>query len=219
MRKIFLILAVFFCFLLVSYKGFFYFDRKSESKGVAKNQAVNRLSSIELAKIQEGDFILRRGFGFFSDYISTTLNQGVIDVTHAGIIVKRSGKWCVIHSLSSDVTDVDGVQIQPLETFLYYSAPNKIIITRAKNADVPTGKKITLLAERYLQKQIPFDHDGTIDDDSEFFCTELIWKILEKDLHYSTIPIEPKARKKFFYTMTPMYSTEYFDIVINQYEK
>lgn len=219
MKKILLILAVFFCFLLVSYKAFFYFDRKSESKGVTQNQAVTRLTPVELAKIHEGDFILRRGFGFFSDYISTTLNQGVIDVTHAGIIVKRNGKWFVIHSLSSDVTDVDGVQIQPLGTFLYYSAPGKIIITRAKNADVDTGKKITLLAESYLQKQIPFDHDGTIDDDSELFCTELIWKILEKDLHYSTIPTEPKARKKFFYTMTPMYSTEYFDIVINQYEK
>lgn len=217
MKKILLSLAVFFCFLLVSYKAFFYFDRKSESKGVTQNQAVTRLSTIELAKIHEGDFILRRGFGFFSDYISTTLNQGVIDVTHAGIIVKRDGKWCVIHSLSSDVTNVDGVQIQQLDTFLYYSAPNKIIITRAKNADVAIGERIAQLAESYLQKHIPFDHSGTIDDDTELFCTELIWKILEKDLRYSTIPTEPKARKKFFYTMTPMYNTDYFDIIINQY--
>jgi hypothetical protein len=217
MKKILLILAVFFCFLLLCYNVFFYFDRKSELKSVTQNKAVTRLNDTELGKLHEGDFILRRGFGFFSDYISTTLNQGTIDVTHAGILVKKGEEWFVIHSLSSDVTDVDGVQIQPLKTFLYYSEPHKIIVTRAKNANLATGKKVALLAEAYLQKQIPFDHTGIIDDDSELFCTELIWKILEKDLHHSTIPIDPKVRKKFFYTMTPMYSTDYFDIIINQY--
>ena len=219
MKKIFLSLAVVFCFVLLCYKAFFYFDHQSETKSVAQNQAVTRLNPAELVKLQEGDFILRRGFGFFSDYISTTLNQGIIDVTHAGIIVKRDSKWYVIHALSSDVTDVDGVQIQPLNAFLYYSAPGKIIVTRAKNANAATGKKIAQLAEGYLKKQIPFDHNGTIDDDTELFCTELIWKILEKDLQYSTIPTEAQARKTFFYTMTPMYSTDYFDIIINQYEQ
>ncbi len=205
--------------VFIIYKAFFFFDRKSEQAEIVKNEAITRLSPEEISQIQEGDFILRRGFGFFSNYISEELNDSIIDVTHAGIITKRNDSLFVIHSLSSDVTDIDGLQMQPLKTFLKYSFPEKIVITRLKNANAETGSKITTLAKTYLKKQIPFDHKGNYDDDSELFCTEMIWKILEKDLKCVKIPTEAAARKKFFYSMTPMYDTLYFDIKVNQYLK
>lgn len=217
-KKIFFSIAVLFCILILAYKAFFYFDRRSEQHEIALNKDITRLTPDEMAKLQEGDIILRRGFGFFSDYISENLNDGgAIDVTHAGILVRRNGSFHVIHSLSSDVTKIDGMQIQPLETFLEYSTPGKIIVTRAKNADAATGSKVAKLAEAYLGRHIPFDHNGKFDDCTELFCTELVWQILEKDLHCIRIPTEPKARKSFFYSMVPMYSTDYFDIKINQF--
>jgi len=219
MKKILFYSAMLFLLALIIYKGFFYFDRKSEQAEIVKNEAVTRLSPEEIAQIQDGDFILRRGFGFFSDYISKELNDSVIDVTHAGIITKRNDSLFVIHSLSSDVTDVDGLQIQPLQEFLRYSYPQKIIVTRLKNADSAVGLKISSLAKNYLEKQIPFDHKGNFDNDDELFCTEMIWKILEKDMHCVKIPTEAIARKKFFYSMSPMYDTIYFDIKVNQYLK
>jgi len=219
MKKIFFYLVMLFLLAFITYKAFFYIDRKSEQAEIVKNEAVTRLSPQEISQIQEGDFILRRGFGFFSDYISKELNDSIIDVTHAGIITKRNDSLFVIHSLSSDVTDVDGLQTQPLQEFLRYSYPHKIIITRLKNADSVTGLKIASLAKQYLSKQIPFDHKGNFEDDSELFCTEMIWKILEKDLKSVKIPTEAVARKKFFYSMSPMYDTIYFDIKVNQYLK
>ncbi|MEL1243600.1 YiiX/YebB-like N1pC/P60 family cysteine hydrolase [Flavobacterium sp. DGU11] len=220
-KRLFLSMVVLFCFMLMSYKAFFYFDHQSEQKEIVKNHDVTRLTHAEMAQLEEGDFILRRGFGFFSDYISKNLNESAtrnsIDVTHAGIIVRRNGALHVIHSLSSDVTNIDGLQIQPLEEFLNYSAPGKIIVTHIKSTDVAIGKKVAKLAESYLEKHIPFDHNGNFDDDKELFCTELIWKILEKDLRCVTLPTEPTARKDFFYSMMPMYDTAYFDIKINQY--
>lgn len=217
MKKLFLFLVVLFCFMLTGYKVFFYLDHQSEQKEIIQNKAVSRLSDLELSSIQEGDFILRRGFGYFSDYIASSLNMGNVDVTHAGIIVKQHNKWFVIHSLSSDVSDIDGVQIQELSQFLNYSTPGKIIITRAKNSDKSLGKRLAQRAYVYLAKNIPFDHDGDFNDSSKLFCTELIWQILEKDLHRAALPTDADARKKFFHSMAPMYSTEYFDIVINQY--
>lgn len=218
MKKILFYLVMLFLLGFISYKAFFYFDKKSEQAEIVKNEAVTRLSSEEIAQIQEGDFILRRGFGFFSDYISKELNDSIIDVTHAGIITKRNDSLFVIHSLSSDVTDIDGLQIQPLQEFLKYSYPQKIIITRLKNADSAMGLKISSLAENYLAKHIPFDHKGNFDNDEELFCTEMIWNILEKDLHCVQLPSEAKARKDFFFSMTPMYDTKYFDIKVNQYK-
>lgn len=218
MKKIILYLVVLFFMAFSAYKLFFYFDKKAEQEEIVKNKSVTRLSVKELSNIKEGDFILRRGFGFFSDYISKKLNDSSIDVTHAGIIVKKNDSLFVIHSLSSDVTMIDGMQIQPLQEFLNYSFPNKIIITRLKNSDSTTGKEISKLAQKYLALHIPFDHHGNFDDDKQFYCTEMIWKILERDLKKVTIPTETEARKKFFYSMTPMYDTIYFDIKVNQYD-
>ena len=218
MKKVFLGLIVFFCLCITAYKVFFYFDHQSEQRAVKKNKAVTRLSPSELNLIHEGDFILRRGFGFFSDYISKNLNDGAIDVTHAGIIIKENDSLFVIHSLSSDVSEIDGIQKQPLSDFLVYSAPNKIIITRVKNSDSICGSTIAKQAKVYLKQHIPFDHSGVYDDTNELFCTELIWQILEKDMQRVTLPANPEKRKAFFYSMTPMYDTDYFDIIINQYQ-
>ena len=218
MKKILFYLVMLFLLAFITYKAFFYFDRKSEQEAIVKNEAITRLSDAEMAQIQEGDFILRRGFGFFSDYISKELNDSIIDVTHAGIITKRNDSLFVIHSLSSDVTDIDGLQIQPLQEFLKYSYPQKIIISRLKNADSTAGIKISTWAKTYLAKKIPFDHKGNFDNDDALFCTEMIWKILEKDMHCVKIPTEATARKHFFYSMTPMYDTIYFDIKVNQYD-
>ncbi|OIQ22571.1 MAG: hypothetical protein BM557_00870 [Flavobacterium sp. MedPE-SWcel] len=218
MKKTLFILIVLFCFLIIGYKLFFYLDHQSEIREKSKHKEITRLTTGELNLIREGDFILRKGFGFFSDFISKNLNDSIIDVTHAGIIIKERDSLFVIHSLSSDVSDIDGVQIQSLDTFLSYSAPNKIIITRAKNCDTICGKNIAERAQFYLEKEIPFDHNGNYDDDDELYCTEMIWNILEKDLKTTTIPTDPEARKDFFFSMIPMYDTTYFDIIINQYE-
>jgi len=218
MKKFLFIVAVFFFMALLFYKVFFYFDRRAEAAAVRTNSAIARLSATEYDKIQEGDIILRRGFGIFSDFIAGNLNNGgPTDVTHAGIIVKKNGTWQVIHALSSDVTNIDGVQIQPLSTFLQYSAPAKIIITRAKNATPELGKQIAERAQMYLNRHIPFDHSGVIDDDTELFCTELIWRILETDLHIIKLPEAHDEREKLFHSMAPMYATDFFDIIINQY--
>lgn len=209
---------MFFLLVVASYHLFFYLDGQAEKKLLVLHHNTTRLSPIELATVEEGDIILRRGFGYFSDIIAKKLNTGSYDITHAGIIVKRLGKLYVIHSLSSDVSEKNGVQIQPLSTFLVHSEPNKIMITRVKNSDTNTGKKIASLAEHYLAQNIPFDPNGNYDDSTSFFCTEIIWKILEKDIQLVKLPQQPEARKAFFYSMTPMYSTQYFDIKVNQYQ-
>ncbi|WP_297332098.1 YiiX/YebB-like N1pC/P60 family cysteine hydrolase [Flavobacterium sp.] len=217
MKKFLFWLVMFFCFSAAAYKCFFWLDHKSEIREQTKNSSITRLSNEEISLIQEGDFILRRGFGFFSDYVSEHLNDGDIDVTHAGIIIKENGDLFVIHSLSSDVSDFDGIQKQPLQDFLLYCAPEKIIVTRTKHADTACGGKIAERAKYYLSQKIPFDHNGKFDDDNELYCTELIWKILEKDLKVASPPTLAEEREKFFYSMMPMYSTDYFDIIINQY--
>lgn len=206
-----------FIFAFIVYKSVFFFDKQAENELVKLHENTSRLNDYEVSLIKEGDFILRKGFGHFSNFIAQNLNHGSFDITHCGIIVKKDNQLYVVHSLSSDVSDIDGVQAQPLETFLSYSIPQKIIVTRTKNTTDTIGHNIALRAAYYCKLQIPFDSSGTIDNTESFYCTELIWHILERDLQLVKLPEEHEERKKFFYALENIYSTDYFDIIINQY--
>ena len=215
-KYIFFFVLVLLAFYL-GFKLFFFFDVKSEQKLVLENIAKERLNQEDFQKIKEGDFILRRGYGFFSDLIAERLNDNHIDVTHAGILTQKNNRWYVIHALSSDVTEIDGVQIQALTSFLKYYQPKKIMITRVKDTTPNIGKQITHRAHQYLQQKIPFDHKGDYENANALYCTELIWRILEKDLNILTLPKDENKRRKLMLTMNGLYDTRYFDLIINKY--
>ena len=217
-RKYFYYIIGIFFLLIIGYKLFFYLDALEEIRQVKKNYAITRLSNSQLNQIQEGDIILRRGFGYFSDMIADKLNHKPFDVTHSGIIIKENGNWFVIHSLSSDVSNIDGIQKQDLADFLRHSQPNKILITRVKNSTTQLNSEIANLAKYHLSKKIPFDHVGNYDDSTSMYCTEFILHVLNKDLKAIEIPKDKASLEKFYNTMKGMYDTNYFKIIVNTYQ-
>ncbi|MFN3639543.1 MAG: hypothetical protein ACK4UK_01360, partial [Flavobacterium sp.] len=102
---------------------------------------------------------------------------------------------------------------------LRYSQPNKIIVSRIKNFSPENGHSITTIAKDYLRRKIPFDNKGDYENDDQLYCTELIWRILEKDLNFLELPKEEAPRKKLFYTMNGLYDAHYFDVILNQYQQ
>ena len=219
LKRIVIILLAFGVFLCLFYKIFFWADSLQEQKSVKKHEQIARLTPQQMSKLKDGDIILRRGYGFFSDVIAGHLNDSVFDVTHSGILYKDKGEWFVIHSLSSDVSPIDGMQKQSLKTFLKHSYPNKILVVSPKNITPEQRKLVVERAKYYLNLKIPFDHSGVIDEPSEMYCTELLWQILDTDLHIIDLPKDPTERKKLFYSMKGMYDKKYFDIIINTYPK
>ena len=215
--KIFYFIIGVLFFITIGIKIFFYFDSLIEKREVKNKLSYSMISRTEIAKIKEGDFILRRGFGYFSDMIASHLNQPPFDVTHAGIIVIENGKWAVVHSLSSDVSKIDGMQIQYLDEFLKYSQPHKVLVTRFKSSDTNTNYQIAALAKYHLKKNIPFDHKANFEDSTSMYCTELILHILNKDLKVLKIDKTKQVRDEFLFTMKKMYDTNYFKLVVNTY--
>lgn len=215
-NKKILVLGGFFLLLFIGYKLFFLVEKRQEQKLVIKNKKQPKLLQSQISQIKEGDIILRRGYGFFSDFIAQNLNDGY-DVTHAGVLYQKDNEWYVIHSLSSDVSDFDGVQEQKLSEFLDYSVPQKILVVRTKNTTIEQGKNIVNQALGYLDKKTPFDRLGEIDNDEKLYCTELISHIVSNKLGYVQFPQNFQERKDLLYTMKVMYNPDYFDIIINTY--
>ena len=201
------------------YHLFFYIDTQQERRQVAQNKDRLRLSPTQMDSLRPGDIILRRGYGFFSDIISQKLNDSLFDVTHSAILYRENNKWRVIHSLSSDVSPIDGMQSQSLHDFLRHSMPEKLLVVRPKKITPEQGKEIVSRAKYYLSLKIPFDHIGTIDEPSKLYCSELIYQILDHDLNLVSFHTEYKKRKEAFYTMRTLYDPQYFEIIINTYPK
>lgn len=157
------------------------------------------LSSNEIRQIQNGDIILRKGYGTVSDLISKTLHEEY-DVSHCAIIHKFNDSIEVIHAVSQSLSDFDGVQTQSLKRFINDSKPNSIILLRY-NSDLHDQSKIADRAIFYLRKKIPFDHGFDIKDSSQFYCTELIWKVIKdtynKDILCKTDSSDEKSHFKF----------------------
>lgn len=218
-RLFFLCFGILFLFLWGGFRLFFWVDTLQEKKQVTRNSSIIRLTPEQLALLEEGDIILRRGYGFFSDIISQKLNDSLFDVTHSAILYRENNKWRVIHSLSSDVSPIDGMQSQSLNDFLRHSMPEKLLVVRPKKITPEQGKEIVSRAKYYLSLKIPFDHIGTIDEPSKLYYSELIYQILDHDLHLVSFPTEYKKRKEAFYTMRTLYNPQYFEIIINTYPK
>lgn len=166
-RNLFLI-PVFFIFMTL---GSCNVEPSNEKK------ALYTLSPEEKNLIQEGDIILRHGYGMVSNIISKTLKEEY-SLSHCAIVVKDSlDNYKVVHSVSQSISDYDGVQIQDFNLFINDSKPNSVIIVRYKALEEDHKAMVREKTMKFLNQQIPFDHKFDISDTTEFFCTELIWRV------------------------------------------
>lgn len=137
------------------------------------------LSEEEVALLQDGDIILRRGSGMVSDMIAALLNEDH-DLSHCGVVTERKGTLYVVHSVSSNVSEVDGMQVHPLQQFVAQSKPGSVVVTRLRTTGDRSG--IARGAVRYLRQALPFDHHFDLADSTHIYCSELIWRVVREEL-------------------------------------
>lgn len=178
--------------------------------------SIYNLSENEYSRIQAGDIILRLGYGTVSESISKILNEEY-KISHCGIIVPCDScrnNYKVIHSVSSSLSPIDGVQDDCLDIFIKNSQPNSILITRYRNLDSNDINKLISWANYYLKQGIPFDHSFDVNDSSSFYCTELLLHIFSNaNIYLPNKYLENKNmdRLKFKY----FWDSDYFEIIIN----
>jgi predicted RNA binding protein with dsRBD fold (UPF0201 family) len=190
-----------------------FYLKKGSSKSKIEEPFLYKLSDSEKALLQEGDIILRRGYGFVSTMILNLMDED-FEVTHIGILVEKDDELNVAHSLSSSVSNQNGIQLQSLDSFVNHSHKNTILITRIKQIDKNKQDKIANNVRYYLKKKIAFDHSFDYKDTTKFYCSELVWRIYEHNLNLLQLPdsIMPKTK---YNSLKTFYNPEYFDIILN----
>ena len=202
-----------FFFIMVLVLFLFIYDSCNK-----KEQFVSTYSLTQDEKnlLQDGDIILRHGYGFVSNTIVKTLNEKY-HVSHCGIICRDSNQLNVIHTVSQSVSDFDGIQSHSFGKFIKDSQINSLMVVRYKP---PVNKDLSMIsakAKLYLKQKIPFDHAFNLEDSTEFYCTELIWRIILSEFNQDIYP-NRKNKNNDHLKFEALWDTAKFEIVLNHHK-
>lgn len=172
------------------------------------------LSAAEIANFEHGDIILRKGYGFASDFISVFLEEKYV-VTHCGIVVIDSldpSKINILHTVTSG--DHDGMILEPLEVFIKDSQLNSLALVRTKfsKAEIEAAVNIAL---SFLEKKILFDMDFNDHDDSKYYCAEMIRNAFTPIVKADILPKRAFKMNKEVTHMSNFFDTTYFSVIFN----
>ena len=206
--KIILVISV----LFLAYKFL-----KDDSNRPYESSFLYKLNAKEKAKLQNGDIILRRGYGLVSTMILKMMNEDY-DVTHLGMVVRQNDTLKIAHALSSSVSNQDGLRLQAIDSFVHNSHDRTILVTRLKNIDSVKQQKVISQIDYYYKKQLPFDHSFNYKDTTEHYCSELIWRIYEHNLKILKVSDTLTDEQKYN-TLRTFYDPNYFDIIINHQQQ
>jgi hypothetical protein len=144
-----------------------------------------------LNKVQGGEIILRKGEGYLSNLIVDLLGEN-LNYSHAGIIIKDSLETYIIHSLSDDVSNIDGVQKCSIRDFLSDISDSALCIVKPVTDSLGLNR-IQNITKLYLKLKIPFDHHFNMQTKNELHCIELVHDILLKALNKETLPVTKRV--------------------------
>lgn len=215
MKRVKILIGFLTLFSLLSAGNLFIIIRRQQALLNTRKAAKYYFKPQEKQLLQEGDLILRRGYGVVSSMISN-MNDAQYDISHCAIVVKDSnGKLSVIHSVSSDLSDIDGVQQQTLDRFTNESCPNTLVVLRHKGDDSITQHNIAQRAYYYLDQKIKFDHHFSISDTSTFYCSELIYRVYMDVYKQDYFEERKKTNHPDFLTFPAFMDSTKFDLIIN----
>ncbi|MCK9557898.1 MAG: YiiX/YebB-like N1pC/P60 family cysteine hydrolase [Candidatus Cloacimonetes bacterium] len=120
---------------------------------------------------EEGDILLRRGNSFISSMIVQAFPKGG-GMSHCGILLNVDGKWQVLHSISGQISDEEGIRMEPLMSFIDHAKDHDVRHIKPLfkvNRDMMRQQSLTLLA-----KKIGFDHEFNLNDTDKMYCSELV---------------------------------------------
>jgi hypothetical protein len=111
-QKKWLVLLLFICTVGIS--GIYLWDFSEQP---AENKSNPHLSKEQIKTLRSGDILLREGYGLVSTTIADRL-KGKYRFSHCGVLVDTDSGFQVIHTVSSSLSNIDGMQQCSLEEFV-----------------------------------------------------------------------------------------------------
>ena len=155
--------------------------------------------SIDLLK--NGDLLFRRGYGVDST-VSMNFSQGEKRYSHAGIVHKTDKGVFIIHSEEDKVNGRDGVYTESIKDFL-----DGIHIWAVYRFNLPLKLENDIIsyALKLKSQDIIFDLDFNLNEDKKMYCSEFIYKVINRTTGKEYIKAGKRFVGKNFVTISDLY--------------
>lgn len=129
--------------------------------------------------LKNGDLVFRKGRDLVAHLILAKEQSSRF--SHVGLVVFQAGQAMVVHAMPAEGDHPGGVLVEPLTVFLAPAVAADASIKRLPL--LSEAQRRILLAKTTTWLGRPFDHSLRYSDDSAFYCTELVLKLLKAAGH------------------------------------
>ncbi len=121
--------------------------------------------------IVDGDVIFTEGYSFKSSIVRLG-QKGDSRISHTGFLHVLNGKVYVTHMSIDD----DVIMSEPIDAFIQRSS---VVSYQIRRWTHPINKeRFNKIIDSLLTLKIRFDNEYNMQDDTEYYCTELVCKVL-----------------------------------------
>ena len=136
------------------------------------------IAALNPSEIQDGDLILAEGNSLQGKLVNL-LNIKGDQFTHIGILVNDSNQLFVLHA-TPDGTLANGVRYDSLQTFIALGNVSAYQILRSTSLLPDEFSQLQQQIDSFRSAEYPFDYSFDNYDNSELYCSELIWLVYSR---------------------------------------
>ncbi len=200
-----LLLVVLFCLVAC----------QSSDQSLSTLSPSDELSRQEIRQLQNGDILLRKGFGFVSNAIARYLDEQY-PITHCGLVLKLTDSTAqVLHTLSD--SKINGMCLQSLSDYCGQSQKNTLIAVRFRSSQQHIDT-ILAKAKELLAQKIPFDMGFDDQDASKLYCIEMIRNVIKETVGKDYLNKRTTKGGANVLRMDNLLDTNNFAIVFNHFD-
>lgn len=127
--------------------------------------------------IKPGDLVFREGVGWRSAAVQA---RGNFSLSHVGIADRSfDGRIVIIHADPGGYSRSGVVRAESIESFAHWRQSRGLSVYRLPLSRRANNQMVAT-ARSYVTRQIPFDYDFNFADDRALYCTELVWRALQR---------------------------------------
>lgn len=193
-------------------------DHKKPLDKIKKQALYSKKATLVFPKLdllKNADIVFRRGYGVDST-VAMNFSEGEKRYSHAGIIYKKDGEFYVIHSEDDDKSHHNGIFSQSLKSFLDGSP---IWAVYRLNLPDRAKQRIVSLALEFQKKDIKFDNDFDLNDDKKMYCSEFVYKVINRANKREIIHAGKQLMSRTFVTISDLYENKHTKLVQSSHKK
>ncbi len=181
-----------------------------------RKAAIASINETEIAQLQHGDILLRRGYGAVSDFIADFLEE-TYPVTHCGFVLRYPNDEIYILHIISDL-DSNGVRTESLKTYVGHSQEHSLAAVRLKTSQ---ANREAVLNEIYKLKaaDMRFDMGFNDHESTEMYCAEMSRHVIQNILKKDVLPDRAQKMGIDVTRMSNFFAPQHFEIIFNQLPK